>query len=78
MKLVIKESPGVAERYKGISGGEQQILLFKTPGTKPELCFSKGKQRKKNKSNYKEGVWQTKHEPFPSFKYLRSTKKKEN
>lgn len=58
MKLVLKESPGVAERYKDISRGEQQILLFKTPGTKLELYFSKGKKKEKNpKSNYKEEVW---------------------
>lgn len=45
MKPILKASPGEAERYKDISRGEQQILLFKTPVTRPKLYFSKRKKK---------------------------------
>lgn len=44
MKPILKESPGDAERYKDIGRGELQIMLFKTPGSKPEFYFSKRKK----------------------------------
>lgn len=47
MKPTRKESVENAERYKGISRGDQQALCFKTPGTGLELYFSKRKKGRK-------------------------------